>query len=122
MTIRGINIIGDLTARRGLTEAARSTINVIHQQGINLSYIEERYVAFPDDQRDSGIGFPVTQTGNVYPINLVFYGIAGFHNISDEELHRATAGKYTIAYWVWEFSTMPEAYRPQFARVDEVWT
>ena len=122
MTIPGINIIGDLTARRGLTEAARSTINVIRQQGIEFSFIEERYVAFPDDQRDSELGFPITQLGNVYPINLMFYGIAGFHNISDEELQRATAGKYTIAYWVWEFSTMPEEYRLQIARVDEIWT
>lgn len=122
MTVPGINIIGDLTARRGITEAARSTIEAMAKQGIGLSFIDLPYSGFPVDQRDADIGVPIAQMGSVYPVNLIFYGVAGFQDVGDEQLKQATAGKYTIAYWVWEFPTMPERYRAQFARVDGIWT
>jgi glycosyltransferase involved in cell wall biosynthesis len=122
MTVKGINVIGDLTARRGLTEAARFTIQALHEQGIDFSYIEELYAGFPEDQRDNNNGLPPHLTGNLYPINLMFYGLTNFHQLSEQHLHKLTARKYTIAYWVWEFQTIPDSFKAQFERVDEIWT
>jgi glycosyltransferase involved in cell wall biosynthesis len=118
----GINIIADLTAGRGLTEAARTTIQAIQCAGIPTSFIEENYQGFPDDERDSSTGISFPQHGSGYPLNLMFCGITNFSHLDDAKLASLTAGKYTIAYWVWEFSTMPESYRLQFERVDEIWT
>jgi glycosyltransferase involved in cell wall biosynthesis len=51
----------------------------------------------------------------------MFYNVNEFHTLSDEQLRDVTGGKYTIAYWFWELSELPEAYRKEARRVDEIW-
>lgn len=122
MNNHGINVVGDLTARRGLTEAARFTIQALQENGIDLSFVEALYEGFPLDQRDANNSLLFKQTGHRYPINLLFYGLATFPSLSDEQLRKMTANKYTVAYWQWEFPSVPEEFLPQFNRVDEIWT
>lgn len=118
----GVNIIADLTARRGLIEASRVTLLAMQQAGIDLSFTERLYDGFPEDQRDTSTEVAIQQRGSPYPISVFFYSIFNFLTLEDGQFAQLTDGKYTLAYWVWEFQNLPASLRAQLGRVDEIWT
>ncbi|MBX3064230.1 MAG: glycosyltransferase family 4 protein [Anaerolineae bacterium] len=122
MTALGVNVIADLTARRGIIEASRVTLLAMQQAGIDLSFTEHLYDGFPDDQRDSGTEVVLQQRGSPYPISAFFYSLFNFLTLNDEQYAQLADDKYRIAYWVWEFQNLPSSLKAQLGRVDEIWT
>ena len=119
---QGVNIIGDLYAEVGISEAARRLVDAIDFKNISLSYLEKihnEWVVRPSSvEREK---YALMTSGNIHSINLVVRNIGEMLSLSDEELKRLTAGKYTIAYWFWELEQLPKHYIAQIERVDEVW-
>ncbi|HEX8998196.1 MAG TPA: FkbM family methyltransferase [Ktedonobacterales bacterium] len=116
----GVNCIGDITAEVGLGTAAHQMMRSIMEEGIPSSFIEFQ---FPSPSRDLSAlelveGLPKVTT---YPTNLLFCNINEMHHISDEEMVRLTAGRYTVARWAWELTKLSDAWVKRIDRLDELW-
>jgi glycosyltransferase involved in cell wall biosynthesis len=117
----GVNVIGDLDAASGLGEATCSLVTAFARRGIPTSLVELPYT---EERRTKGVLPSLLASlprGSDHPINLLAYNVNVMHTVGIERLRDLTGGKYTIAYWFWELSRVPEFWVKEFDRVDEIW-
>src|SRR5919204_6199650 len=112
----GVNAVGFFRAEFGHGEAARRILAGIDRAGIPHTTIA---VKTPHHREKH----PFTARGDrpVYPTNVVCLNpehMLEFAQLGGAELF---LDRYTIGVWCWEASRFPDAFRPAFDLVDEVW-
>lgn len=117
----GVNFFGDLNGEGSLSEIARTTVDALQCGGVPFTYNELQYPFAMYRTREPDPRYSRLPSGILYRVNLFTYNTHLFHTLSDERLHEMTGGGYIIGQWVWEMPEVPPSWRPQFARVHEVW-
>ena len=115
-TQSGVNAIGFFRAEFGHGEAARRILTGIDRAGIPHATIT---VKTPHHREKH----PFTARGDrpTYPTNVVCLNpehMLEFAHLGGAELF---LDRYTIGVWCWEASRFPDAFRPAFDLVDEIW-
>jgi len=112
----GVNAVGFFRAEFGHGEAARRILSGIDRAGVPHSTIT---VKTPHHREKH----PFTARGDrpTYPTNIVCLNpehMLEFAQLGGAELF---LDRYTIGVWCWEASRFPDAFRPAFDLVDEIW-
>lgn len=114
----GVNIAGFFTAEMGLGEVARSYVRALRHIGSALSLQDASFIA---NQVSRKVDDLIFNRDNPYPINLVCLNppeIEQFVTAFDE---RYFFTKYNIGSWWWEVEKLPESWRKELHRFDELW-
>lgn len=120
-----VDILGDLTAGSGLAEAGRRLVSAVEGAGYttwvrNISITTmPRLPGAKVRQRVLAPGDPYSEDLSPVAISTLNINEFGLLPRSVEKLCRENS--YLIAYWFWEGTRLPESYRKQVHRVDEIW-
>ncbi len=115
----GVNIFGFLDSESGVGEAARSLVRAVAAR--NIPYALLNSPRCPHRREDNQF---TKQFGseNPYGINIITY----YGDVFEDELRawgkEKFEGRYNIAYWAWELSSLPASWTALLNTVDEVWT
>lgn len=115
----GVNLIGYLRAETGMGENARLLARALEKSGlpISLHNIELGVVARQEDDSfgEAASDFP-------YDVNLFVVNADQIPAVFEHLGPAATAGRYNVGYCMWEQEELPDAYRPAFELLHEIWT
>ncbi|MEO7698727.1 MAG: glycosyltransferase family 4 protein [Opitutus sp.] len=114
------NIVGFLTADLGVGESARCMIRAADAVGIKTALVPLRLNCknrLGDQTYASRL-----QAENPYRVNVIHIDAPASRDIDHHHGPAFRAGKYNIAYWAWELPEFPDAWVPNFAYYDEVWS
>lgn len=114
----GMNVVGHFTYPSGLRVSVESLVHAAETAGVAVSLRDVRADAKDDPHH---VEFRGTECHDVTVIHTQP------HPYFDDAYARADLAPreprpYRIAYWYWEFDTVPESWTRQAAQVDEVWT
>jgi GT2 family glycosyltransferase/glycosyltransferase involved in cell wall biosynthesis len=115
----GVNIFGFLDSESGVGEAARTLTRAVMQKGIPHALLNSPRCPHRRKENEFSKKFSAK---NPYAVNIiVFYG-----DVFASELRafgeKKFRGKYNIAYWAWELSSLPASWAALLGNVDEIWT
>lgn len=114
------NLAGFLTADLGVGESARCMVRAADAAGISTALVPLKLNC------KNRLGDPTYSTRlqdeNPYRVNVVHIDAPASRDIDHHHGKSFRAGKYNIAYWAWELTEFPDAWVPNFAYFDEVWT
>ncbi len=122
MGVSGINYVGHLSEDTALSQGCRLIKQSLEQSGVKL-YVTD-YRAFngmamlrrlPIIGRDRAVKRP-------YSINLLQVELAELPEVTARLGRRFWEGRYTIGYWIWEQTTIPDDYMSFLRLTDEIWT
>lgn len=117
----GISLLGYLHAESGVGEGARRAARAITAAGIPCAaHVLTTGGVFDEDEAFDAV--PIVRGPSPHRIALMHVNAdqtAHLPRVVDTGLLR---GKYRIGYWAWELAKFPEAWRPAFDEVDEIWT
>jgi glycosyltransferase involved in cell wall biosynthesis len=115
-TTRGVNAIGFFRAEFGHGEAARRVLAGIERAEIPHATIR---VKTPHHREKH----PFTARGDrpVYPTNVVCLNPEHMLEFAQRGGAQLFVDRYTVGVWCWEASRFPDAFRPAFDLVDEIW-
>lgn len=111
----GVNVLADLRATTGISEAARRHTLALNAADVDVTFTEvnsmSRYRTVP-------VPAPILELrrGKDHPVDLWMLNLNEFHLVSDAALDR-----YTIALWAWELPDIFEETITQLKRLDELW-
>ena len=114
----GINICGYINSEFGLGEAVRALIHAIDAAGI--PYVLNNFTANKHRKKDTS--FHHFTRENPYPINLILVNPDMLDTLIMEYGTEYFQGKYTIGYWFWELSDLPNKWLKYFDFFHEIWT
>ncbi len=114
----GLNVAGYFRAELGIGEAARQLTSAIEFAGIPHS--TTTCAATLNRQEHPFIGRP--SGDGAYDINVICVNADSTPRFARDVGHEFFAGRHTAGYWFWEIEQFPDAMRPAFDVVDEVWT
>jgi len=112
----GVNVAGHFGSEKGMGEAVRSDVRLLHAAGIPFvldDFVDSRSV---NPEMISG-----PTGGNPYAFNLVHLNADQLPAFAEARGRDYFEGRYTIGYWTWELSEFPPDWRPSFENLDEVW-
>lgn len=113
----GMNVVGYLSSKRGVGEAARQMLSALGTAGVAAGTIDsptdpaEIYAALeglPDEQHP-------------YDFNLICVNADMLPVVATALGPRFFEARHSVGFWFWEVSHFPEAWRKSFDYVDEVW-
>lgn len=111
----GVNVLADLRATTGISEAARRHSLALLDAGVDLTFTEFNsrapYRSVPVPERISEL-----RRGKDHPVDLWMLNLNEFHLVPDDALDR-----YTIALWAWEMPEIVDETIAQLKRLDELW-
>lgn len=113
----GVNLAGFLSSESGLGESARLRAEALAAAKIPTAL---NNVPHPDLENRERPGAPVTED-NPYRVNLVWVNAPETEAFARRAGPAYFAGRYSIAYWVWEMPEMPDEWRHHFRYYDEIW-
>jgi len=113
----GFNVIGHFTYPSGLRVSVESLVQGSRLAGIDVALRDMRTDAKDDPHH---VDFRGTE---IHDVTVIHTQPEPYF---DEVFNRAdlqprAAAPYRIAYWYWEFDSVPESWKKQAAKVDEVW-
>lgn len=113
----GINMFAHFRYPSGLRISAEAMVEGLREVGIGLSLRDVRTGSKDDPGHEGFVGFETHDITIIHAQPEPF-----FDNIFESvDLLERQPRSYRIAYWYWEFNTIPDAWRVQAQRVDEVW-
>ena len=114
----GVGVFGYLTAESGIAEGARSSVLSLEAAGVPVKAINVEVGAFANTEAS----FAVAEGGdNPFAVNLVHLNADHAAMMPDRIGVANYADRYTIAFWAWELAEFPDALKPAFEAVHEVW-
>ena len=116
----GVNAIASLSATTGLSEAARRTIGALLSAGVNVALEDYDYGA-PREANRLPPSFARLPRGRPFDTDLCFLNINELPTVPESYL-RPDDSHYLIGSWFWELPSIPDRFRSQIDRVDEIWT
>ena len=114
------NIVGFLTADLGVGESARCMIRAADAVGMKTALVPLKLNCknrLGDQTYASRL-----QPENPYRVNVFHIDAPASRDIDHHHGPGFRTGKYNIAYWAWELPEFPDAWVPNFAYYDEVWS
>ncbi len=115
--VRGVNIVGFLSAATGLGSAARSTGAALAQMGVDVAHVDlsDRIdTGRVDDELSDIRGVPFDTTiFHINPGELIDYA-------TDSLAYRIGPG-WNIGFFFWETDRIPESWAAGIDAVDEIW-
>lgn len=115
----GINLIGDIMAETGLGQSMRILAEILERAGIPFCILQ---TDVPGGLEHSDRSWEHRISSHpVYHVNLLHVNPnvwAEMYNAMPEEW---LAGRYQIAYWLWELEVFPKEWVPCIDTVDEIW-
>lgn len=117
--LSGINLIGDIKAETGLGQSMRLLAGILEQAGIPFCVIQ---VDSPGGLEHSDTKWEhKIRTEAIYNINLIHVNPNVWAEVYNALPEEVLAGKYQIAYWLWELEDFPQEWVPCIDTVDEIW-
>lgn len=114
----GVGVFGYLTAESGIAEGARSSALSLEAAGVPVKAINVEVGAFANTEAS----FAMAESGdNPFAVNLVHLNADHAAMLPDRIGVTNYADRYTIAFWAWELAEFPDALKPAFDAVHEVW-
>lgn len=114
------NLAGFLTADLGVGESARCMVRAADAAGITTALVPLKLNC---KNRLGDLTYSSRlQDDNPFRVNVVHIDAPASRDIDHHHGQSFRAGKYNIAYWAWELTEFPDAWVPNFAYFDEVWT
>ena len=115
----GVNLIGDLRSKMGLSQQTRLLREALKATSLPLAYSEALY----DNDAEQITGeVPQLSAGSPYAINLACINFKDYYARVSGAPPETFKDRYTIAYWVWELERMPAISPANFDLMHEVWT
>lgn len=114
----GLNVAGYLTAELGLGEVARNYVSVIQQLGVQTSLQDASFITH---QRKGASQLTAFTTDNPYPANLVCINAPEIKHFIERFGTSYFRTKYNIGSWWWEVEELPQEWKNEFYRFDELW-
>jgi glycosyltransferase involved in cell wall biosynthesis len=114
----GLNIAGYLTAELGLGEVARNYVSVIQQLGVETTLQDASFITH---QRKGASELTAFTTDNPYPANLVCINAPEIQHFIERFGASYFRTKYNIGSWWWEVEELPQEWKKEFYRFDELW-
>jgi glycosyltransferase involved in cell wall biosynthesis len=114
----GVNIIGHFCYPSGLRVSVESIAQALGQVGVDASLRDLRTDA-KDDPHHVDFDGP-----EVYDVTVIHTQPEPFfpEAYARADLAERSSRTYRIAYWYWEFDSVPDAWVDSAKQVDEVWT
>ena len=114
----GVNLVGYLRAETGMGEIARLLARAFEKSGVPVS-LHNLELGVVARQQDDSIGH--AESDFPYDVNLLVVNADQVPAVVEHLGPGATAGRYQVAYCMWEQEELPDAYRAAFAHLHEVW-
>lgn len=113
----GVNLIAHFRYPSGLRISAEAIADGLHRVGVDVALRDIRTDANDDPEHERFIGFETNDVTIIHTQPEPFFRTV-FERADLCERHPRS---YRIAYWYWEFDTIPDGWRRQASEVDEVW-
>jgi glycosyltransferase involved in cell wall biosynthesis len=116
---QGVNLVGYALGEFGIAENVRSYARALEQAGCPF-VIRNFDVGVASRQEDHSMERHFVD-GMRHDTNVFFINADQMQVARDALGRAAFAGRHNIGYWVWELENFPDAWRPAFDLVDEIW-
>jgi GT2 family glycosyltransferase/glycosyltransferase involved in cell wall biosynthesis len=113
----GVNVIGHFCYPSGLRVSVEALVGGLQQVGVATSLRDLRTDKKDDPQHVAFDGFEEFDATIIHTQPEPFFDDS--YKLSD--LYERSPRTYRIAYWYWEFDSIPDAWVTKAAQVDEVW-
>jgi len=113
----GVNVVGYINAEHGVGEAARSSIECLRVNGVEVVLVN----ISPTYVRECDLTFNAFSKKNRFNTNLIHINADMLPLFCRTRGERFFKNKYNIGFWNWELSNFPEDWQESFAYCDEVW-
>lgn len=117
LTAPGVNVIGHFCYPSGLRVSVEALVGGLQQVGVATSLRDLRTDKKDDPQHVAFDGFEEFDVTIVHMQPEPFFDDA--YRLAD--LYERLPRTYRIAYWYWEFDSIPDAWVAKATQVDEVW-
>ncbi|WP_239142740.1 glycosyltransferase [Variovorax sp. WS11] len=114
----GVNVVGHFAYPSGLRVSVEAMVEGLHRVGVRTSLRDVRTDPKDDPKHALYTDFEDFDTTIIHVQPEPFFDVA--HHRSD--VNERKPRTYRIAYWYWEFDTIPDAWVAHAQGVDEVWT
>lgn len=114
----GLNVIGHFCYPSGLRVSVQSIVGGLRDAGVDLSLRDMRTDVNDDPHHVDYAGLEVHDTTLIHVQPEPFY--AEVYRRAD--IHERNPKTYRIAYWYWEFDTIPDSWIAHSRGANEVWT
>jgi len=114
----GVNFVGRFSVQAGVGQAARATASALESAGlphVAVNYDSAEFAGTRSDPRWS------SRPSNPYAVNLLLIDIEISVRAAHQLGARFFAGRYGIAYWMWELPQFPPEWMDRFHYFDEIW-
>jgi len=118
MTTLGVNVIGHFSYPSGLRVSVEALVKGLREVGVQTALRDLRTDKKDDPVHAQFRDFEDFETTIVHTQPEPFFNEAYSRSDVSERLPRT----YRIAYWYWEFDSIPDSWLDAAAKVDEVWT
>jgi glycosyltransferase involved in cell wall biosynthesis len=113
----GLNVAGLFRAEVGLGEAARHLLTGLKAGGVPFAL-----VTYTDVSSRQEHPFEEPESQPRYDTNLICVNADLFIRFAQWAGFDFFRDRYSIAFWWWEASRLPEYFRGAFGVIDEIWT
>jgi glycosyltransferase involved in cell wall biosynthesis len=114
----GVNVAGYLRSELGVGEAARTVVCALDARGVPVMPIHGRYV--PNSRQ--GHAFAILDPSAApFPVNLICVNADELPAFLTDAGPGFSDGRYTIGFWWWEVTTVPERSIGALDLLDELW-
>jgi len=114
-TTPGIDVVGFFTSEHGVGEAARTLVNTLRFEKINVSAINY------EDTESRTEHFFVTDNVSRHHALMMSLNADQLVVARNRFGHEFFENRYVIGQWFWELETAPPWYEPAWPIVDELW-
>lgn len=114
----GVGVFGYLTAESGIAEGARGSVVSLEAAGVPVKAINVEVGAFTNTESSFAVA---ENSHNPFAVNLVHLNADHAAMLPDRIGAANYLDRYTIAFWAWELAEFPDALKPAFEAVHEVW-
>lgn len=118
MITPGVNVIGHFSYPSGLRVSVEALVEGLHTVGVRTAVRDLRTDKKDDPFHERFRGFEDFDITIIHTQPDPFFGEAYERSDVSERLPKT----YRIAYWYWEFDSVPESWIEKAEGVDEVWT
>lgn len=113
----GLNVIGHLRYPSGLRVSAEAIVESLQKCGVQTSLRDLRTDQKDEVGREKFSGFETFETTLIHAQPEPFFSNA----FQRADLLPRTPRSYRIAYWYWEFDSIPDEWKTSANDVNEVW-
>lgn len=118
MTMVGVNVIGHFSYPSGLRVSVEALVRGLHEVGVQTALRDVRTDKKDDPVHAQFRDFEDFETTIIHAQPEPFFSEAYSRSDLSDRMPRT----YRIAYWYWEFDSIPDSWLDAAAKVDEVWT